>query len=135
MRCCFCLSLLAGALRKAGYGAVNLLSDYRAAGLVVQTGEGEAREIHLPPALRGTDLLVLDERIDGRSAFELHAALRTAAEFGAVATAILLNKTDEGASPTAMLAAWSSGFDLCLTKPVDAGEFQRFAEKLRTRGE
>jgi RNA polymerase sigma-70 factor, ECF subfamily len=129
------LQHLADALRNAGYDTVNLLSDYRAAGRLEETGTGEAKELHLPRALRGTDMLVLDERIDGRSGLELHTALRATAEARSMATAILLNRTDEETMKVAVFAAWSAGFDVCLTKPVDPVEFQRYAEQLRTRAE
>ena len=48
-----------------------------------------------------------------------------------VGTGLLLDGSDPEATPSAITAAWASGIDLCLTKPVDPAEFRAFATRIR----
>ncbi|HZT42810.1 MAG TPA: sigma factor-like helix-turn-helix DNA-binding protein [Chthonomonadaceae bacterium] len=127
------LRALSDALRSAGYSQVNHLSKYLELARLEETGEGDAKEFHLPGPLRATRLIVLDERIGGHSAFELFPILRAAAEGKEMAACILLDPAEEQDSRARVLSAWASGFDLCLTKPVKPKEFERFAKIIRER--
>lgn len=120
---------LTRALRDAGFANVTHLDNYREVAFLEKTGEGTANELHLPASLQGTDFVILDEWIGGRSAFELFPILRAAK--GDLAACILLDRTDAETNHVSILASWVSGFDLCLTKPVDPGEFQRLAGRIR----
>lgn len=125
------LNSLSDALRAAGFSRINLCHNYLEVARLEETGDGEAKEFHLPAALKGTNFVVLDEWIGGHSAFELYPILRAAAERKELAACILLDPTDAEANRVSVFSAWISGFDLCLNKPVDPAEFQRFARRMR----
>jgi RNA polymerase sigma factor (sigma-70 family) len=127
------LTALSDALRAAGFRRVNLFHDYQDVATLKETGEGETKEFHLPDPLKGTHLLVLDEWIGGRSAFELYPILRAAVEKREMAACILLDPTDVAANRISVFSAWVSGFDLCLNKPVQPEEFAHFAKRIRER--
>lgn len=120
------------ALQSAGWKTVNIISDFTAAGHLEQTGEGDSRELHLPDVLQSSRLIVLDEWIAGRSAFELITLLNTTDERKNARLCLFL----DGSRPKASLditirAAWVSGVDLCLTKPFDLAEFENFTGRIR----
>ncbi|HZP82354.1 MAG TPA: hypothetical protein VFB21_12005 [Chthonomonadaceae bacterium] len=120
------------ALKSAGWDTVNTVSDFEAAGRLVQTGEGDSRELHLSEELQGSRLIVLDEWIAGRSAFELITLLNATAERKQAALCLFL----DGSRPKAALdisvhAAYVSGVDLCLTKPFNLAEVEHFTGRIR----
>jgi RNA polymerase sigma-70 factor, ECF subfamily len=90
------------------------------------TAEG-AREFHLAAPLSGRRFIVLDEWIGGRSAFELHTLLKAAVEAKETAFGLFIGAP---AADNTVFAAWASGFDLLLTKPVDPAEFERYSRRL-----
>ncbi len=122
---------LSEALQGGGFANVKHISDYGSVARLDQTGEGENAEVHICEPLKGVSFVVLDGMIAGRSAFELLAILRATAELGRMATGLLLDGSDPEATPSAITAAWASGIDLCLTKPVDPAEFRAFANHIR----
>ena len=64
---------MAKAARAAGFDRVITLDALPS---LEATGEGAARENHLPESLKGVSVVVLDEWIGGRSAFELLMNMR-----------------------------------------------------------
>jgi RNA polymerase sigma-70 factor (ECF subfamily) len=132
---------LADALRGAGYSHVNLFDDYRKVVStgdfqVLETGMGKAVDFVLPNALKGTQFVILDERIGSRSAFELHLILRAAEKENNVTIAhcILLDALDppdEETKQISVFASWLTGFDVCFMKPIVPREFEGFARRVR----
>lgn len=125
------LDSLTDALRAAGFGRINLCNNYLEVARLVETGEGETREFHLPAPLKGANFVILDEWIEGHSAFELYPILRAAAEKTELAACILLDPTDAESNRASVFSAWVSGFDLCLNKPVNPTEFQNLSRRIR----
>jgi len=125
------LQALTDALRDAGWREVRAILHFAAAGRLSETGSGETREFHLPAALRDCRLVLLDERIEGRSAFELIPLLNGTVERQRLAVGVLLAPAAEAVQDVALHAAWISGVDLALTKPVAPDELGRFAAKIR----
>lgn len=121
------LTALSAALRAAGWSQVNTVSDYLSAAKVIEIGSGEQREHHLPEALAGARLIILDEWIEGRSAFELLPILNAVAERKTLAVGLLVEVVGE----TTAFSAWAAGVDLFLDKPVDPAAFKHFAERIR----
>jgi RNA polymerase sigma factor (sigma-70 family) len=117
------LKLVRNALKAAGFSEVLTLNTLDP---LAQIGTDRNVEFHLPDPLGSARLVVLDEWVGGRSAFELYSVLKAAAEAKDMAFCLLL------ASPTdsTVFAAWAAGFDLCLAKEnLDAAEFQRLVER------
>lgn len=123
----------AEALRRSGYGQVRHVTTYLEVAVLRETGEGEGRELHLPPTLARAQLLLLNEWIEGRSAFEVSTLLKATAEREGLALGLLLEARPEPEMRQTLLAAWVTGFDLVLTKPVVPAELERFAKLLRSR--
>jgi len=89
----------------------------------------ETREVHLPEAMKRVSVVVLDEWVAGRSAFEILIMLKAAAESRNLAYFMLADAPGDGT----IFAAHSAGVDCFLTKPFDLGEFQKFMRLLRER--
>ena len=121
------LKSLVTALKAAGFGTVQLISDYVSVGMPVSTGEGEAKELHLPEALGGAKFIVLDEWIAGRSAFELLPLLRATVEAVDLHFCLLLNNAGTKENDIAIHSAWIAGLDLVLNKPVNPVILEKFA--------
>ncbi len=121
------LYALVTALKAAGFGTVDLISDYSSAAALNGIGEGDAKEIHLPDALADAAFIVLDEWIEGRSAFQLLPLLRATVEAADLRICLLLNNPGTKENDSAIQSAWVAGLDLVLNKPVDAAEFERYA--------
>lgn len=135
------LNSLADAVRAGGFSRVNLFHDWHeimnngyfpSASLDSQTSP----VVHLPAALKGTQFLILDERIGRHSAFELHLILRAAEKEDNVNVAHCIwldpfDPTDEEDHQVSIFASYLSGFDLCLIKPVVPHEFEGFARRIR----
>jgi len=121
------LKSLATALKAAGFGTVHLISDYVSVGMPISTGQGEAKELHLPEALDGAKFIVLDEWIAGRSAFELLPLLRATVEAVDLHFCLLLNNPGTKENDIAIHSASITGLDLVLNKPVKPAEFEKFA--------
>lgn len=117
------VDLIRQALIDSGFGDVSVMAEMPE---LVRTGEGDATEFHLPDGLRDTEFVILDEQVGGRSAFELWAILKAAAEWADIASGILLTRP----SSNTIFAAWAAGFDLCLGKGGLA-DLPRFCEKIR----
>ncbi len=120
------LRTLTEALRAGGWGRVNVVSSYREAATVVRAGSA-GLEFHLPAALAGSRFLLLDEWIDGHSAFELLPILNATVERKNLVVGLLVETVTE----TTSFAAWASGVDLFLDKPVIGSDFRQFAERFR----
>lgn len=114
------------AARAAGFDSVITLD---APPSLDATGEGESREVHLPHSMQGVSVVVLDEWIGGRSAFEILALLKAAAESKGIAFFMLASAPTDNT----VFAAWAAGVECFLTKPFDLMEFQRFMRHLRVR--
>jgi CheY-like chemotaxis protein len=117
---------MADAARAAGFDGVLTLD---APPSLDATGEGDAREVHLPDSLKDVSVVVLDEWIGGRSAFEILAILKAAAESKEIAFFMLASAPKD----STVFAAWSAGVECFLTKPFDLAEFQTFMKRLRAR--
>jgi RNA polymerase sigma factor (sigma-70 family) len=117
---------MADAARAAGFDGVLTLD---APPSLDATGEGDAREVHLPGSLKDVSVVVLDEWIGGRSAFEILAILKAAAESKEIAFFMLASAPKD----STVFAAWSAGVECFLTKPFDLAEFQKFMKHLRAR--
>ena len=83
------LEALSRALRAGGWDRVNVLADYSTAAKGIETGAGEERELHLPAPLAESRCILLDEWIEGRSAFELLPILNAAVERKSLAVGLL----------------------------------------------
>jgi RNA polymerase sigma-70 factor (ECF subfamily) len=134
------LQTLTAALNAAGWSHVNALTDVRdlsalyriekRSGESVATwkgeeGEakslGEKQDVLFSSLLKGSDFILLDEWIAGRSAFELFTILRATPEGKNTSFCLLLADPPADSS---IFAAWISGFDICLTKTNSAESFQ-----------
>jgi RNA polymerase sigma factor (sigma-70 family) len=115
---------MAKAARAAGFDGVITLDAIPS---LEATGEGDAREVHLPTSMQGVSVVVLDEWIDGRSAFEILAMLKAAAESKEMAFFMLASAPRDNT----VFAAWAAGVECFLTKPFDLAEFQKFMKRLR----
>jgi RNA polymerase sigma-70 factor (ECF subfamily) len=121
---------LVDAMRAAGFGDVVLL---KALPPLQATVRDEIREVRLAGALKGRQFIVLDEWIGGRSAFELHAMLKAAAEAPQLMFGLLLSAPRD----ETVFAGWCAGFQLVLAKEdLAPAEFEHFCtcviEKLRS---
>ncbi len=92
------------ALREAGFAAVETLSDVPP----LFSLEGTPP----PPLLTGKRLVILDEQIGGRSAFEVYAELKAHKKTRDTWFCLLLSSP----SDETVFAAWEAGFDLCFNK-------------------
>ncbi len=119
---------LVDALKQAGWEDVATVGTEPVVtgAAVSDAGETEG-ELQLAPALRGKRYVILDEWIGGRSAFELHTLLRAHPDAKAMAFGLLLHAP---AARSTVFAAWSAGFDLCLTQPVDPAEFGKLSRRV-----
>jgi RNA polymerase sigma-70 factor (ECF subfamily) len=115
---------LVDAARAAGYANVVTLTSLPPLEVM---GEGEAAEFHVPEALKGTRLVLLDDPIGGRSAFELLILLKATVEAKGMSFFLL----SSGASDSTVLAAHLVGVDCFLTKPYDLAEVEKFLGRLR----
>jgi hypothetical protein len=87
-------------------------------------------EFHLPDALRGARLVLLDEWIGGRSAFELHAVLKAAVEAKGMLFGMFAASPGDGT----VFAAWAAGFDLFLDRDtLNEAEFTRLLQMVVRR--
>jgi RNA polymerase sigma-70 factor (ECF subfamily) len=121
------LKKMVAAARAAGFdGAITL----DAPPSMEATGEGESREVHVPSSLKDVSVVVLDEWIAGRSAFEVLVSLKAAAEAKQMAFFMLAAAPKD----STVFAAHAAGVDCFLTKPFDVAEFQKFMRRLRERG-
>lgn len=112
-------------LRDAGYSPVKRLG---ALPPLDKTGDGNSTEFHLPKEISNARFILIDEMVVGRSAFELHAILKAAAESKETAFGILLDSPSENT----IFAAWAAGFDLCLDKQqMTMDELKRLSAKLK----
>jgi RNA polymerase sigma-70 factor (ECF subfamily) len=141
------LQTLKTALNAAGWSHVNALTDVRDLSALYRIEkrsdesvaarsdeEGEAQspgarqDVLFSPLLAGSDFLLLDEWIAGRSAFELFTILRATPEGKKTPFCLLIADPPADSS---VFAAWISGFDLCLTKTNSAESFHHFFTLLR----
>jgi DNA-binding response OmpR family regulator len=120
------LQEMVAAARAAGFDEVITL---KALPSLQERGEGAAREFHLPDSLKGVSVVVLDEWIGGRSAFETLVILKAAVESKKIAFFMLSSTPTD----STVCAAWAAGVDCFLTKPFDLAEFQKFMKLLRER--
>lgn len=124
---------LAEALRAAGWSEIRTVRDYAAAGRLRESGAGESREFGLAEPLRGSRLILLDDPVGARSAFELLPLLNATTERHELAVGLLLDPGEDAEREVRLHSAWVSGVDLALTKPVDPAELRRFAELIRKK--
>jgi RNA polymerase sigma factor (sigma-70 family) len=135
------LNSLADALRAAGFSRVNLFDDYRKVVSpddfkVVEKDGDKFPSFTLPDALKGTQYLILDQRIGPASAFALNAVLRAAEKENNVNMVHCLlidplDQTDKQTNDLSVFAAWVSGFDIVLNKPVVPEDFKAWAQRFR----
>jgi DNA-binding response OmpR family regulator len=107
----------------AGFRDVRTFAD---AAEVAPPSRGKSDRQRLAPALRGRMLIVMDEEIGGRSAFDLHAMLKAAPELKGPRFFLLLND----AADANVFAAWNAGIQCVLAKPFVMDEFETFAGRL-----
>lgn len=85
--------------------------------------------------LEAAQYLVLDHSIGGRSAFEAWPILRSRSSLKTLVS-LLLMETDgleTAVTEALVLSAYVSGFDFCLTKPLNPEELQSFARQARLK--
>jgi RNA polymerase sigma-70 factor (ECF subfamily) len=122
------LQALSDALSASGWTQVNLVRDWRALGQQAQA---------LPDPLGDSGLIFLDERLDGRPAWELFALLkaaeRTEPDNGRrPGFCLFFSPThDQATDRITVAAAYVSGFDLLFGKPFDPAEVARYASPFR----
>jgi RNA polymerase sigma-70 factor (ECF subfamily) len=114
---------MTGALKAGGFSRVHALT---ALPPLERTGQGDRIEFHLPKPLQRSRFFLMEDRFDGRSAFEWLLLLKATQEGRESASGLLLS------SPTdaQVFAAWTAGYELCLTLPVNPEELQGFARKI-----
>jgi RNA polymerase sigma-70 factor (ECF subfamily) len=121
------LTGLSDALRAAGWPAVRFVTTLPEAATLLRRAEGEPDgEVNRPR------LIVVDDMLAGRSAFELFPLWNAAAK--KTWTAVFLLAT--GGRPAAesdvtAMSAYLSGLDFLLTKPYDLREVESFARRAR----
>lgn len=114
---------LEAALITAGFDRVLPLSGLPA---LTWKGKGGTLEYHLPPPLQEAKLIVLDEWVGGRSAFELYVMLRATTEGKQAGICQLLSSP----SDATVFAAWAAGCDMCFTREtLDPQDFARLVAK------
>ena len=118
------VDLIRQALLDSGFGDVSVMAEMPG---LVRSGAGDGSEFHLPDGLRETKFVILDEQVGGRSAFELWAMLKAAAESADITSGILLSRP----SDNTIFAAWAAGFDLCLGKGSDLADLPRYCRSIR----
>ncbi len=127
---------LVDALKAAGYDTVNIIGDYRdifRPGETIKDGTLKYR-YHLAAPLAGSDFVVLDEKVGGRSILELFPAIRGTPEGKKVVFCLLMGMTQH--TPTdemLVLSAYISGLDFFLTKPFHPAEVGSFAKRARDK--
>jgi RNA polymerase sigma-70 factor (ECF subfamily) len=111
------------ALSSAGFTEVATFDDMAR---LVQRPRAKKSRYRVAPQLRGAKLIVLDEWLRGRSAFEILAILKAAPELeGARFFLFADTPRDE-----TVYAAWCAGVDCFLTKPFEMEEFANFSRRL-----
>jgi RNA polymerase sigma-70 factor (ECF subfamily) len=119
------VSELTEALKRGGFEKVLVLDDFPA---IVKSGAEDAAEFHLASSIANCRFFIFEERIGGRSAFELHTLVKATAEGKGAATCLL---APSPVSDQRMYAAWIAGFDLFLSQPVNPSDFENFARRIR----
>lgn len=115
---------MTGEIRAAGWQNVRHLSD--------PSVLGRGADGYLPVALTGCRLIVLDEFVGGRSAFELSVLWRAAQEGRNAAILLLIAGRDKPEeTENTVLVAYLAGFDMLLTKPYAPGEIESFTRRIR----
>lgn len=122
------LQRLVKALKAAGFHKVSVLREMPPLG---GTASASDTGIRLPKPLAQCRLIVLDQTVAGRSAFELLPLLKAPYAAWATAFGLLL---DPAAGADTLTAAWLAGFDLVLGKPVDPAVFAQLAARVRQEG-
>jgi RNA polymerase sigma-70 factor (ECF subfamily) len=111
-------------IRAAGWRNIRHLSD--------PTVLGRGADGRLPDALTGCRLIVLDEFVGGRSAFELAVLWRATQEGWNTPILLLIAGRDRPEeTENTVLAAYLAGFDMLLTKPYAPGEIESFTRRIR----
>ena len=119
---------MAKAMRDVGFSQVLTLKEPPK---LAQTGTDDSIEFHLPDGMKDVRFVMMDEWVGGRSAFELHAILKAAAESSQLYCGLLLASPP---SESTIFAAWAAAFDLCLTKGnLDMAELRRFSGEILNR--
>jgi hypothetical protein len=111
------------ALEKGGFSRVIPLKAFPA---LDREGLGDRLAFHLPDDLKACRFFLMEERFDRRSAFEWFLLLKATQEGRQAMSGLLVHAPID----STIFAAWTAGFELCLTLPVNPAELQRFAEKL-----
>ena len=109
------------ALKAAGWDEVRIEHDFAALVRVENS------------PLEGAQYLVLDHRIGGRSAFEAWPILKSRASSKTLISLLLLETKEDPVYEALVLSAYVSGFDFCLTKPLNLAELESFARQARER--
>jgi RNA polymerase sigma factor (sigma-70 family) len=111
-------------IQRAGWSNVRHIAEVPA---FIRNADGS-----LPEPLSGCLLIVLDEFVGGRSAFELSTLWRSTQEGRQVAILLLIDGRNESVNrDDTIMAAYIAGFDMLLTKPFDAGEIESFTRRIR----
>jgi RNA polymerase sigma factor (sigma-70 family) len=117
------------ALKTAGFRSVHFIQRFAD---LAHPEPGQNGLVQLRNPVPQCRYIVLDETINGHSAFEVAKLLRATPE-GKEALLFLL--ADGTGNPKTFeltaLAAYMAGFDMLLSKPFDIAEFTKFARRLR----
>jgi RNA polymerase sigma factor (sigma-70 family) len=125
---------LTDALTDAGFTRVHTFTEIGTIGDLYRDEQHRddwpfSREFHFSRALEDSRLILLDEWIAGRSAFELFSILKATPEGKNSAFGLLIRSPAREEST--VFAAWASGFDLCFARVTDKGDLQPWFARVR----
>src|SRR5262249_54355701 len=125
---------LADALRDAGFAHVRTLTEVRRLGDLYRVEQQRndwpfSREFHFSEPLENSRLILFDEWIAGRSAFELFSILKATPEGKDTAFGLLIQSPAR--EDSTVFAAWASGFDLCFARETEKVVLQPWFARIR----
>ncbi|MHB1457483.1 MAG: RNA polymerase sigma factor [Armatimonadota bacterium] len=99
-------------LGSAGIDEIRIVNNVEDAVKFDLAGDGSCQEMHISEALQDSKLIILDEWLEGRSAFELYSILKSTPEAEGKGFCLLIS----GFSDMTARAAWAARFDMLFTK-------------------
>jgi RNA polymerase sigma-70 factor (ECF subfamily) len=123
---------LADALRGAGFRKVTAPTVIRTLADLYRVSKADwpfSQDLHLAEPLVGSHLILLDEWIAGRSAFELFNILKATPEGQNTAFCLLIQSPSR--EDSTLFSAWASGFDLCFARDTEAAVLRRWFGQVR----
>lgn len=99
-------------LESAGIDDIRVITDVEDAVRFDLAEDGSCQGMHISEAIQGSKLIILDEWLGGRSAFELYSILKSTPEAEGKGFCLLIS----GFSDMIARAAWAARFDMLFTK-------------------